>query len=311
MADSNVQRRRITPATIVLALAAVLALVAIIIAVSRSGEDPAATANQPASNTQAPMNPEMAIAALQQQLQQNPDNAEGWAMLGRTYREMNRFGEAEAAFRRSSELQPANSDFVSYRAEAMLLQGGDERRAEARRLFQRAVELDGANPMARFYLATLRDQSGDPRGAIDDLIALLASAPPNAPWYSFVRDQTEQLARLRNIDVASRLPAARPTSPATAAIPGPSRQQLEAARSLPPGQQQEMAKAMVDRLAARLQQNPRDERGWMMLMRSRMVQGERDQAAAALRTALGAFQSDPAAQQRLRTAAAELGVPAS
>jgi cytochrome c-type biogenesis protein CcmH len=67
---------------------------------------------------------------------------------------------------------------------------------------------------------------------------------------------------------------------------------------------------MVDRLAARLQQNPRDEGRWMMLMRSRMVQGEPQEAAGALRSALGAFQDDPAAQQRLRAAAAQLGIPA-
>jgi cytochrome c-type biogenesis protein CcmH len=65
---------------------------------------------------------------------------------------------------------------------------------------------------------------------------------------------------------------------------------------------------MVDKLAARLQQNPRDERGWMMLMRSRMVQNDREGAAAALRSGLGAFGDDPAVQQRLRTAAGELGV---
>jgi cytochrome c-type biogenesis protein CcmH len=66
---------------------------------------------------------------------------------------------------------------------------------------------------------------------------------------------------------------------------------------------------MVDRLAARLQQNPRDERGWMMLMRSRMVQNEPQAAAQAFRSAIGVFGDDPAAQQRLRAAAAELGIP--
>jgi cytochrome c-type biogenesis protein CcmH len=46
-----------------------------------------------------------------------------------------------------------------------------------------------------------------------------------------------------------------------------------------------------------------------MLMRSRMVQREDQAAAEALRSALSAFADDPAAQQRLRAAAAELGIP--
>ena len=63
------------------------------------------------------------------------------------------------------------------------------------------------------------------------------------------------------------------------------------------------------RLANRLRQNPRDEQGWVRLMRSRMVLNDRPAASEALRAALTAFNGDAAAQQRLRTAAQELGVP--
>jgi cytochrome c-type biogenesis protein CcmH len=41
------------------------------------------------------------------------------------------------------------------------------------------------------------------------------------------------------------------------------------------------------------------------------VLGERDAAREALRSGLTAFQGDAAAQQRLRAAASELGVPAA
>jgi hypothetical protein len=44
-------------------------------------------------------------------------------------------------------------------------------------------------------------------------------------------------------------------------------------------------------------------------MRSRMVLNEPEAAAEALRSALAAFAGDAATQQRLRTAAQELGVP--
>ena len=46
-------------------------------------------------------------------------------------------------------------------------------------------------------------------------------------------------------------------------------------------------------------------------MRSRMVLNEPDAAREALRSGLAAFQDDAATQQRLRTAAGELGVPAA
>jgi hypothetical protein len=44
-------------------------------------------------------------------------------------------------------------------------------------------------------------------------------------------------------------------------------------------------------------------------MRSRMVLGEAEAAGEALRSALAAFQGDAATQGRLRSAAAEFGVP--
>jgi cytochrome c-type biogenesis protein CcmH len=98
-------------------------------------------------------------------------------------------------------------------------------------------------------------------------------------------------------------------SVATRGIPGPNQQQLEQARNIPPSQQQQMAQGMVERLAARLRQNPRDANGWMMLMRSYMVQQQPDRAREALRSALAAFSNDPATQARLRTAAQELSIP--
>jgi len=69
-----------------------------------------------------------------------------------------------------------------------------------------------------------------------------------------------------------------------------------------------MVRAMVDGLAARLRQNPRDADGWIRLMRSRMVLNDPAAARAALRSGLAAFAGDAAVQARLRDAARELGI---
>jgi cytochrome c-type biogenesis protein CcmH len=86
---------------------------------------------------------------------------------------------------------------------------------------------------------------------------------------------------------------------------------MAAASSIPPSQQNEMVRGMVEGLAGRLRTNPRDEQGWIRLMRSRMVLQQPDQAREALRSALAAFANDAAVQGRLRQAAGELGVPAA
>jgi cytochrome c-type biogenesis protein CcmH len=67
-------------------------------------------------------------------------------------------------------------------------------------------------------------------------------------------------------------------------------------------------RAMVDGLATRLEQSPRDLEGWARLMRSRVVLGEKEIAATAFRKALTVFKDDAAATGKLNAAALELGL---
>lgn len=311
MADPTTQKGGIAPATIALALAGILALVAIGIAVFRPGDTvESAETNIVGNAAQAPTLADT-IASLQQQLRRDPDNHELWYMLGLAHRDQEQFAQAEQAFRRAMELAPQNPDYTAYLGEMLLLQGGATPPPEAEQLFRRVVELQPTNAQARYYLATLKDMRGDHRTAVDELLTLLREAPADAPWEPQVREAVIGIARRNNIDIASRLPPPRAPqqSAATAGIPGPTREQMEQARGIPPSQQDEMVKGMVDRLASRLRQNPRDEQGWVRLMRSRMVLNDRPAAGEALRSALSAFNGDAAAQQRLRTAGQELGVP--
>jgi cytochrome c-type biogenesis protein CcmH len=316
MADTSTAPRRLSPATIALVVAGLLALTAVGIALARSSggnqeETGNVSANAMAPQQQAGGTDAMA-AALREQLRQDPDNHRGWFMLGMSYRESGRFAEAEQAFRRASELAPNNANYLAYRAEILLANGHDNPPTEAAALFRRALAIEPGNPQARYYLATIKDMGGDHRGAIDDLVALVREAPAGAPWLAQVRDAATTIARDNHIDISGRLPppAAPRGSTATAAIPGPTPEQMQAARSIPPSQQDQMVRTMVDGLAARLRQNPRDADGWIRLMRSRMVLNDSAAAGEALRSGLAAFQGDAATQGRLRAAARELNIPA-
>lgn len=311
MAANSEPARRLSAATIALAAAGLLAVGAIGIAVFRSGDRVAEAPDANAAAGQAPSADEM-IARMGEELRRNPDNHEGWHLLGLVFRDERRFAEAEQAFRRAMELAPRNADYTAYLAEMLLLRNQANPPAEVERLFRRTLELEPGNASARFYLATMRDQRGEHRAAIDELIALLREAPADAPWRQQVRDATIAIARQNDIDIEGRLPPAPQPSAstaATAAIPGPTREQMEAASAIPPSQQDQMVQGMVDRLATRLRQNPRDAQGWMMLMRSRMVLNDPPGATAALRSGLAAFANDAAVQNQLRDAARQLGVP--
>jgi cytochrome c-type biogenesis protein CcmH len=179
----------------------------------------------------------------------------------------------------------------------------------ARDAFRKAIALDAKDPRARYFLAVEKDLAGDHEGAIADWLALLAETPTGAAWETDLRRTIEQVGRINSIEVASRIEAAassRTTAPpAIAGIPGPSQEQVAAASSLRPAEQQEMAEGMVARLAARLESEPGDVEGWIMLMRSYQTLGRAAQAKDAFDAALAA---NPGERSRLQAAASTLGI---
>jgi len=88
----------------------------------------------------------------------------------------------------------------------------------------------------------------------------------------------------------------------------PSAEQIAAYQAMPPQDRETAIRSMVDGLAARLESSPRDPDGWARLMRSRVVLGEKDVAATALRKALDVFKDDAAASGKITAAANELGL---
>jgi len=297
---------------IALIVAAVVALLAVGLAVWRSRQEAAPTPVAAAAETPV-ADVASAIGKLEARLKASPNDAQGWRMLGWSYYQTERFADAVAAYRRATVIEPANAEGWSALGEAVALAGKGDIPAESAAAFRKALAIDPKDARARYFLAVEKDLSGDHKGAIDGWIALLKDTPAGAPWEDNVRQTIAQAAAKNKIDVAGRVPpptqvAAAPptTSVATDAIPGPTREQMAAASSLPPGQQEAMVRSMVEGLAARLKSNPKDGDGWIRLMRARLVLGEQQAATQAYRDAVAA---NPGEQSRIAEAARTLGVP--
>lgn len=314
----TLSRRWPSSATLALIVAGLLALAAVAIALFRPAEEAPEAVGPHAGAVpgQQAGSLDEVIGRLEARLQQNPDDAEGWRMLGWSYFEVGRNAEndeafrtamarAAAAYRRAAELEPDNAENWSSLGEALQV-STVEPSPEAEEAFRRALSVDPDDPRARYFLAVQKDLRGEHEAAVEDWLALLQDTPAGAPWEGDLRRTIRQVAARHDIEIEGRMP---PASAASAAIPGPTREQMEAAKGIPPAQQDEMVRGMVDGLAARLEQNPRDSEGWIRLMRSRMVLNQPDQARSALESGLAAFRGDAAEQQRLREAAAQLGVP--
>jgi cytochrome c-type biogenesis protein CcmH len=248
------------------------------------------------------------ITQLEAKLTAAPNDPQGWQMLGWSYMRTGRPADAARAYGRAVSLDPGNVEYVSAQGEAMV-QADGKVSDEAANIFRKALKIDPADPRARYFLAIYRDQQGDHQGAMDDWIALIKSAPPDAPWAAQVRSYAEGRARELNMDISGKLPPAPAAPAAVPEAPGPTSDQVAAAGQMSDSQRQAMIHTMVDRLADQLKANPKDSGGWVRLMRARMVLGDKDQAARDYVAARQAFAGTPAAQAALQEAAKSLGVP--
>lgn len=252
------------------------------------------------------------IAQLEAKLRANPNDPEGWRMMGWSYAAVGRYGDAAEAYHRAAALDPKNANYPSAEGDALVNAAQGQVTPDALAAFQAALKLDPTDPRARYYVALHEDQIGKRDQAMADWIALLKSAPPGAEWAKQVRDFVERVARERHIDISNKLPpapAAPAAPPADQQAPGPTPDQVQAASQMPQADREAMIHAMVDKLAGELKANPRDADGWMRLMRARMILGETDKAAAAYRDAKAAFANSPSNLDALQKAAQSLGIP--
>lgn len=312
---------------LMLLAAAAVAILAIAYAVARGRQgagEAAPAAPAPMMNPASAPDPEAVIRDLQEQVGAKPDDWQGWQRLAQAYYLTERYADAERAYRRAAALQPGNAELWSALGEATVMASPrDPMPPPALEAFRKAHGLNAKDSRSRYFLAVARDLGGDHKGAIDDWLALLADTPAGASWESGLRRTVEQVGKINHIDVTARLAAIRAApAPADAApvpvmagdpiatgpIPGPTREQMQAASALPPGAQDQMVQGMVGGLENKLKANPANVDGWIMLMRSRMTLGEAAKAAAARDAAVKA---NPGAAARIRDAAKTLGVPGS
>jgi cytochrome c-type biogenesis protein CcmH len=230
------------------------------------------------------------VEKLAAHLQQAPNNVEGWKLLGRSYGALERPADAANAYARAFELTPTDMGLAADLAEALTHAADGAIPEKARALFAEANQADPAAPKPRYYLALAKGQAGQAREALAMLKSLEVDSPAEAPWLSSVRSRIEAIAKTSGIDPVSVI--AESVAP-IAAPAGPSEEDVQAAESMTPEEQQEMIRGMVDRLAKRLESEPNDLEGWKRLGQSYFVLNEPAKARDAYARAIALAPADP------------------
>jgi cytochrome c-type biogenesis protein CcmH len=246
------------------------------------------------------------IAKLEARLESAPEDVEGWRMLGWSKFRTADYNGAAAAYAQAIKLAPNDAETSSAYGGALTRVAGGQVTQEAAAALQVALGMEPTDARARFLLGLRKDQAGKPGEALDDWLAMLTSAPADAPWFDEVRSRAVELSGSSGIDITSRLPPARTAVSAPTVTPsGPTQQDFAQASELSPEDRQTMIDGMVARLDQRLKQDPNDLEGWLKLIRARRVLGQEDLASRALADGQAAFSGDSASLARLKAAFVE------
>jgi cytochrome c-type biogenesis protein CcmH len=251
-------------------------------------------AAQQAPLDQTPVND--LVAKVEARLAQNPNDGQGWDVIAPVYFRQQRHAEAADAFARAAALLGESPQRLAGFAEATVLANSGIVTEPARLAYEKLVKADPTRIEPRFWLALAKEQDGQTAAAAADYRALLAGAPSNASWRPLVE---ERLAAV----------SGQPTPPRTTLPPrGPSADDVAAAGKMSDTDRGQMIRGMVDGLAKRLADNPNDVQGWVRLVQSYSVLGERARAVDSLAEARRKLAADPQALAELATLAKSLGL---
>ena len=148
------------------------------------------------------------VESLAQRLESNPDDLNGWRMLGRSYMSMNSYDKAVEAFERVAELEGGQSaqGLVELGEAVLAAEGGQTMPPRAMSLFENALAVEPNNQAALFWGGLTAFNRGDTEVAADRWERLLGTNPP-----ADIRNVIEQrVAEWRGGEAAPAMVAAEP-----------------------------------------------------------------------------------------------------
>lgn len=91
---------------------------------------------------------EMMVTGLATRLEQNPEDAEGWVMLARSYTALGRYSDASRAYAKVTALVPDNAQLWADYADILAMASGKSLRGKPMELINKALQVDPNNHKA-------------------------------------------------------------------------------------------------------------------------------------------------------------------
>ncbi len=134
------------------------------------------------------------VGQLAARLEAEPDDAEGWRMLGRSYEVLGEPGKSAEAFGRAADLLPDDMALqLDYAAALLEAAGAEAPPPEAVARLEKVVAREPSNPDALFYLGEIAHRQGDTAIAILYWQRLLAQLPPDSEQHAWLKSRIDAL----------------------------------------------------------------------------------------------------------------------
>ncbi|HZD91690.1 MAG TPA: c-type cytochrome biogenesis protein CcmI, partial [Pseudolabrys sp.] len=213
------------------------------------------------------------VAQVETHLAKHPDDVRGYEVLEPVYLRLGRFQDAVRAQRKVIALAGDSAAHQADLGEALMAAANGVVTDDAKTAFERALELDPNDLKAKFFVGVAAQQDGNTDKAAEIWNGMLAKAPADAPWVPSVKRALASIGK--------PVPGA-PAAVASGSTKGPTAAQIAGATGMSMNDRTAIIRGMVDKLAARLEQNGDDVAGWLQLVRSYRVLGDVKKAQIAM-----------------------------
>jgi len=135
------------------------------------------------------------VAGMAAKLESDPENYQGWAMLARSYKVLERYPEAVAAYQRTGPLLDSSAELlVDYADAQAVVDRGFSPKVLA--LIDKALKLDPTNLQGLWLRGTAAFEARQYAKALTDWERLLALLPPDSEEAGIVRGNISQAKAL-------------------------------------------------------------------------------------------------------------------
>jgi cytochrome c-type biogenesis protein CcmH len=158
---------------------------------------------------------QLMASRLAARLKQNPDDADGWQMLAKSYGMMQRYNDATAAFAKAAALAPQNVQLLADYADVLAMAQGGRFEGKPSEVISQALRIDPNHPKALALAGSAAFETKSYAMAIDLWQRLLTKIPADSPYAASVRSniaEAQQRGGITLASLSSKSPAARRAS---------------------------------------------------------------------------------------------------